>query len=160
MILETYLLEIQSTTKLYHLSQSDLDGKIIKPSVPSNIFTKLGLEDSKIPRISFASTISQCITAIGNNRIEGNSEKKYYVFEPDDYNKIKIISNDELIRRKLIVDAKQSGEIWAVSNVKFKEVGVIEIIKKLNLVYQIKDEPHEPFKFYKWSYKVLDGDLK
>jgi len=160
MILETYLLEIQSTTKLYHLSQSDLDGKIIKPSVPSNIFTKLGLEDSKIPRISFASTISQCITAIGNNRIEGNPEKRYYVFEPEDYDKIKITSNKELIKRNLIADAKMSGEVWVISDVKLKEVGVIEVIKKLDLVYQIKDDPHPPFKFYKWKYKVLDGDLK
>lgn len=159
MIIEQYLLELQTSNKLYHLSQVDLNGKVIVPKIPNNLFTKLGIENNTIPRISFAPTISQCITAIGNNRIEGNPEKRYYVFEPDDYNKIKIISNEELIKRKLIIDAKQSGEIWVVSKVKFKEVGVIEVIKKEKLLYTI-DYQGGPSKFYKWKYKVLDGGIK
>jgi len=159
-MINNYLLEIQTLNKLYHLSQHDLNGKTLTPKIPSNIFTKIGKEDDTIPRVSFAPTISQCITAIGNNRIEGNPEKRYYVFEPEDYDKIKITSNKELIKRNLIADAKMSGEVWVISDVKLKEVGVIEVIKKLDLVYQIKDDPHPPFKFYKWKYKVLDGDLK
>jgi len=161
MIIENYLSEIQSTKKLYHIAQQELDGKIVKPKIPENLFTKLGLEDKTIPRISFAPTINQCITAIGNNRIEGSIEKRWIVFEPSNYNTIKIISNKELIRRKLTIDAKYSGEIWVTSTIEFKEIGVIEVIKKIRLAYEIQLPGHKEIsKFYHWKYKVLDGDIE
>jgi hypothetical protein len=159
-LVEGFLLEIQSKRKMYHLSQNNLDGKTLIPKIPDNIFNKIGLEDKKIPRISFSTTISQCITAIGYNRVKDNPDKKYIVFEPEDYNKIKIISNEEIIRQNLVVDAKQSGEIWVISNVKLKRVGMIEVLKEKGLAYKIENPYYnKPFKFYKWKYKVLDGNI-
>ncbi len=140
--------------KYLHLSQTNLDGITLYPKIPENFFTKLGYEDSTIPRISVAPTIDNCILGVGFNRIKEGS-RKFYVHEPQSYNSIEIINNDELIQKKLTPDASVTKEVWIISPCRFKCIGHIEIGEPKDNYEIVYFDNKEIAKQYYWNYRYI-----
>ena len=145
--------------RLFHISSKNLDGRVLIPSVPSNILTKLGVEDNKTPRLSFAPSVNYAILAIGYNRIK-SGPKILDVFEPEDYKKLKIIKDKELSIKGLVPDADKTKEHWILNRIRVKYAGQIKIIKPTNKFIEIIISPSSKIKNYYWEYKVMDGDLE
>lgn len=144
---ETYI-EEQSTSsvKVYHLSQSNLDGKTLSPRVPSNYFTKNGYEDGKTARVCFAKSIDMCLRALSQKC----TDMELFVHIPDGKYNIYIPSAKE------VPDAKITSEVWIKEPVKLKCIGKIKVIKD-------KGEDGIPYKYgdntaelYDWEWKWIE----
>ncbi len=100
-ILETYLNELNNIkhNRFFHISTNDLNNKILKPKIPFNTFIESGYENKTIPRISFSTSVDYCLMALGKN-IKGYI---FNVYEPYDYKNIKIINNDEIIKKNILL---------------------------------------------------------
>ena len=143
---ESYLLQEASSNKVYHLSQTNLDGKTIQPTVPSNYMTKNGYEDGKTKRVCFATSIDGCLRGL-SLKCEG---MKLFVHVPDGNYNIYKPSNKE------IPDASITGEVWIKKAVKMKCIGQIYVIGD-------KGEDGIPYKYgdktaelYDWEWKWID----
>lgn len=137
--------------KYIHLSETNLNGVTITPKIPNNFMTKLGYEDSTIPRISVAPTIDNCILGIGYNRIK-DGNRRFYVHEPQDYSSIKVISNDEIIHENFTPDASITKESWITSECKFKCIGYIDITEPKKEYESVFYNNKEITKQYYWDY--------
>lgn len=144
---ETYI-EEQSTSsvKIYHLSQSNLDGKTLSPRVPSNYFTKNGYEDGKTARVCFAKSIDMCLRALSQKC----TDMELFVHILDGKYNIYIPSTKE------VPDAKITSEAWIKEPVKLKCIGKIKVIKD-------KGEDGIPYKYgdntaelYDWEWKWIE----
>jgi calcineurin-like phosphoesterase family protein/uncharacterized C2H2 Zn-finger protein len=103
--------------EIYHLSESDLDGKTLQPRIPSNYMTKNGFEESKTARVSFAKDIDGCLRGMSMN-LEG---KELYVHVPESHVSTKSITNHD------VPDASLTGEVWVTEPVTLKNIGKIKI---------------------------------
>ena len=140
-------IEEQSTKsqKIYHLSQSNMNGKTISPRIPSNYFTKNGYEDGKTARVCFAKSIDMCLRALSQKC----TDMELYVHIPDgNYN----IYNPST---KEVPDCKITSEVWIKEPVKLKCIGKIKVIKD-------KGEDGIPYKYgnntaelYDWEWKWM-----
>ena len=135
-----------SNNKVYHLSQTNLDGKTIQPTVPSNYMTKNGYEDGKTKRVCFATSIDGCLRGL-SLKCEG---MKLFVHVPDGNYNIYKPSNKE------VPDANITGEVWIKKAVKMKCIGQIYVIGD-------KGEDGIPYKYgdktaelYDWEWKWID----
>ena len=144
-IKESYIGE-SSNNKVYHLSQTNLDGKTIRPTVPSNYMTKNGYEDGKTKRVCFATSIDGCLRGL-SLKCEG---MKLFVHVPDGNYNIYKPSNKE------VPDASITGEVWIKKAVKMKCIGQIYVIGD-------KGEDGIPYKYgdktaelYDWEWKWID----
>lgn len=142
---ESYV-EESSHNKVYHLSQTNLDGKTIQPTVPSNYMTKNGYEDGKTKRVCFATSIDGCLRGL-SQKCEG---MKLFVHIPDGNYNIYKPSN------KKVPDASITGEVWIKKAVKMKCIGQIYVIGD-------KGEDGIPYKYgdktaelYDWEWKWID----
>lgn len=142
---ESYI-EESSHNKVYHLSQTNLDGKTIQPTVPSNYMTKNGYEDGKTKRVCFATSIDGCLRGL-SQKCEG---MKLFVHIPDGNYNIYKPSNKE------VPDASITGEVWIKKAVKMKCIGQIYVIGD-------KGEDGIPYKYgdktaelYDWEWKWID----
>ena len=144
---ETYI-EEQSTSsvKVYHLSQSNLDGKTLSPKVPDNFLTKNGYEDSKTGRVCFAKSIDGSLRGLSQNL----TGREYFVHVPDGKYNIHIPSTKE------VPDAKITSEVWIKEPVKLKCIGKIKVIKD-------KGEDGIPYKYgdntaelYDWEWNWVE----
>lgn len=142
---ESYV-EESSHNKVYHLSQTNLDGKTIQPTVPSNYMTVNGYEDSKTKRVCFSTSIDGCLRAL-SQKCEG---MKLFVHIPDGNYNIYKPSNKE------VPDASITGEVWIKKAVKMKCIGQIYVIGD-------KGEDGIPYKYgdktaelYDWEWKWID----
>jgi hypothetical protein len=140
--------------KYIHLSETNLDGVTITPKIPKNFMTKLGYEDSTIPRISVAPTIDNCILGIGYNRIK-DGNRRFYVHEPEENSSIKVISNDEIVRKNLTPDAKITKESWITSECKLKCIGYIDITEAKEEYETVFYNGKEITKQYYWNYNFV-----
>ena len=139
-------IEESSNNKVYHLSQTNLDGKTIQPTVPSNYMTKNGYEDGKTKRVCFATSIDGCLRGL-SLKCEG---MKLFVHVPDGNYNIYKPSNKE------VPDANITGEVWIKKAVKMKCIGQIYVIGD-------KGEDGIPYKYgdktaelYDWEWKWID----
>lgn len=139
-------IEESSNIKVYHLSQTNLDGKTIQPTVPSNYMTKNGYEDGKTKRVCFATSIDGCLRGL-SLKCEG---MKLFVHVPDGNYNIYKPSNKE------VPDANITGEVWIKKAVKMKCIGQIYVIGD-------KGEDGIPYKYgdktaelYDWEWKWID----
>lgn len=124
-----------SDMSIIHLSSHKLDK--LTARIPKGYFTKTGDEENTFKRISFAPDIDHCILAIGSN-VEN---KLFYVYEPIDYDKIKIVRNEILVKHKLVIDAYITKELWVITPVvRVVCVGKIKIGKPI-------DKRFETFKY-------------
>lgn len=143
---ESYIEESSTNRSLYHLSQSNLDGKTLQPRIPSNFLVKNGYEDGKTERVCFAKSIDGSLRGMSQN-LKG---MKLYVHIPDgNYN----IYNPTT---KQVPDCKITSEVWIKEPVKLKCIGQIEVIKD-------KGEDGIPYKYgnntaelYDWDWKWID----
>lgn len=144
---EAYIEEqTTSSVKVYHLSQSNLDGKTLSPRVPSNYFTKNGYEDGKTARVCFAKSIDMCLRALSQKC----TDMELFVHIPDGKYNIYIPSTKE------VPDAKITSEVWIKEPVKLKCIGKIKVIKD-------KGEDGIPYKYgdntaelYDWEWKWIE----
>ena len=144
---EAYI-EEQSTSsvKVYHLSQSNLDGRTLSPKVPDNFLTKNGYEDNKTGRVCFAKSIDGSLRGLSQNL----TGKEYFVHIPDGKYDIYAPSAKE------VPDAKITSEVWIKESVKLKCIGKIKVIKD-------KGEDGIPYKYgnntaelYDWEWKWIE----
>ena len=134
---------LTSMNNLFHLSQSNLDGKTLTPRIPSNYFTKNGYEDGKTARVCFAKNIDMCLRAL-SQKCEG---MKLYVHIPDEN------YNTYTPTTKQVPDCKITSEVWVKEPVKLKCIGQIEIIKD-------RGEDGIPYKYGNNIAELYDWDWK
>jgi len=144
--------------RLFHISYNKLNGIVLKPTIPDNILTKVGVENNTIKRVSFAPTVDHALLAIGFNRLK-TGPKVLDVFEPENYNSIKFLHNKHLKRKGYVPDADQTKEYWILNPVRVKYAGQIKLIKPKTKFVEIKINDRQKIKNYYWEYKVLDGNL-
>ena len=143
---EAVLLEAKNNKKYYHVSQSNLNGKILQPSIPNNYFTKNGYEDNKTKRVCFTDSIDNCLRALSQkctgmelyvHILDGN----YNVYKP---------SIEE------VPDSKVTGEVWVTKPCKVKCIGKIKVTGD-------RGEDGLPFKYgdktaelYDWNWEWIE----
>lgn len=134
-----------SNKLFFHISFDDsLDGKILKPRIPNWIKETFGnnidkaeedmkdkgyVEDIRTPRVCFSNSINGCLNAILNiNKMLHIAGKEIYVYIPEKpIKEYKHKTNKELIKEKLIFDAKITNEMWILEDVKLKLYGTIVV---------------------------------
>lgn len=122
---------------LIHLSQINMDGKTLKPRVPSSAavfyFDKNGKitspteydhevkEDTKTPRVCFGRSIQGCMNSVPYSK----TRVIWYVHKPVniDYKYLRASTTDE------VPDRDTSNEMWYLKPVKIKCVGMIFVSK-------------------------------
>ena len=137
------------SNNLYHLSSSNLNGKILKPRVPINSLTKYNLEDNTTLRVSFTPDIDSCLMALSQN-IEG---KEFYVHIPDH----SVIYYD--VNPISVPDSKLTNEKWVKNNVKLKCIGKIRVLDAIDKPYKFNypNRPDiNPSYLYKWDWKWIE----
>ena len=130
-----------SLKTLYHLSQSNLDGKTLNPSAPNNYFTKNGYEDATTKRVCFAPSIDKCLRAL-SQKCTG---MELYVHIPDGKFEAFRPTHSE------VPDGKITGEIWVTKPVKVKCIGKIKVIGD-------RGEDGLPFKYGDKTAELYDWD--
>lgn len=165
-MLESYLWflnESKIPSRAFHISNNII--KILQPKIPDNFYTKSGWEDKTIKRISVSPDIDHCILSIGNNKIK-ERPKIYRVYEPIDYNKVRFLSNKEIIKRKLVPDAKELKEFWILNSVKVKEIAKIKILRQLPRYVTVPigtqgyETPKNQRRQHFWEWKIIEGELQ
>ena len=131
--------------KLYHLSETNCDGKTFKPRVPESICDDPELENQKVKRVCFSSSLSGAYRAISD--VVGY-EDILYVHIPENIDEI--ISNNKLIKPSEddVFDVHETGEYWITQKVKLKCIGVA----KFKSDYDWFDNEKENIKF-RWIEK-------
>jgi hypothetical protein len=118
---------------IYHISgDSNLDKIIMKPRVPDQ---PIQGEDNKTPRISFAKTIDGCLAGIFPIHPGTDLDDPRYTEYPNGYDfyvytpigKYTSVSNEDIIKRRLVPDAGLSKEVWVTSPIKVKKIGKIHV---------------------------------
>lgn len=142
--------------ELYHVSANNLDGRVIKPSVPDNILTKTGSENATIGRISFSDSVDTAILAIGRNKLR-EGPKVLFVHEPQDYNRIKVVGPETLVRKGYVPDADQTREHWVLNSVRVRMIYRIKLIRETNKCIEIRfgKEKNDYIKNCFWDFKKL-----
>lgn len=146
------VLELANDIPIYHLSESNLDGKILKPRIPENFMTRNGYEENKTPRISFSTSIDGALIGISGNL----KDKEFYIHQIDtSYSKpnIKKISNKE------VPDQYLSDEIWVLNPVKLKVTGKIKVKEVYNKPVKYKYGKDMEAETYRWRYIKEDVDI-
>ena len=112
---------------LYHLSK--VAGlTTLEPRVPRAIVNRIrgSFEDSSIERISFAESIDGCILGLQLSASTFTDHvQRFYVHRLVSCDRL--LSNDEVTRRKLVFDSRVTGEWWGLSDAIVKQVGEIEV---------------------------------
>ena len=157
----SFITENKSALRAFHVSNNPI--KVLIPKVPDNFYTKMGYEDGTIARISVGPDVDHCLLAIGNNKVNEGS-RIYRVYEPKDYSKIQIKTNQEIIRRKLVPDAKQTKEFWLMSRTPVKEIAKIKVIRMADKYVTVPHgpKPNSPTRerrAYFWHWKVIEGKI-
>lgn len=105
----------------YHISECSLNGKTLKPRVPSSRMEK---EDSRKRRVCFSTSIRGCLKAICAEYFLRVGDDEYYVHVPYNYTG-KVYKPSE----KEVPDVKETREKWFLNKVKLRCVGKIKVRK-------------------------------
>ena len=148
-------MKISEVTPLYHLS-SDSTLKKLSPRVPHKLTVRdNAYEDDTIERVSFSPSIKGCILGLQLSEDDfSNGVVKLYVYEPYDYDESSIVSNEEIISKKLVFDAKVTRECWFINEVKVRLVGSITVYDEVDKVIEYK-----PIRVGDPSYLKANGRL-
>ena len=109
--------------KLYHIS-ADIKrtDNPVTPRIPDLGEKETCAEDLTIPRICFSETVNGCISALPpQNRSQIASVKsKFVLYEinTEDYPSSFFISNEEIVKRRLVYDANLTKEWWVIKPVR------------------------------------------
>ena len=146
-----------SKKTFYHISFDDsLDGKVLKPRIPTWITNKLkenedfikeleklkdsnsddgyGFEEYKTPRVCLSNSIEGCLNAIINEKGKLTLHNKtLYVYTPEKpISEYKHKTNKQILKDGDIFDANTTNEMWILEPVKMKYVGSIVVDKITN----------------------------
>ena len=146
-----------SKKTFYHISFDDsLDGKVLKPRIPTWITNKLkenedfikeleklkdsnsddgyGFEEYKTPRVCLSNSIEGCLNAIINEKGRLTLHNKtLYVYTPEKpISEYKHKTNKQILKDGDIFDANATNEMWILEPVKMKYVGSIVVDKITN----------------------------
>ncbi|MDD2518347.1 MAG: hypothetical protein PHI05_01270 [Bacilli bacterium] len=137
------------TNKLYHLSESNLDGVELFPRIPDNFMTRNNYENNSIKRISFSTSIDGALTGISSNL----DNKEFYIHEPNDYSNlvIKQITNDD------VPDQSLTEEIWVLNPTRLKMIGKLKVINSKSKIYNYKYGEFTA-ETYRWNYIELKNE--
>lgn len=130
--------------ELFHLSQTNLDGIILKPRIPVNVLTQQGYEENKTPRISFSTSIDGALTGIGSDL----TGKVFFVHTID------TSYNEPIIKQvtiKEIPDVLYTDEIWVLNDVRLKCIRTIRVLRTVSKKCSYKLGSMWIDK-YKWEY--------
>lgn len=129
--------------KLYHLSFSNLDNKVLHPRIPSNFLTKNGFENNTTKRVCFANSINKALIAFSMNL----EDKELFVHVPKTKpSKIKIPTISD------VPDSKITGEIWVMDDVELECIGKIKVTGWDGSEYTYK-YGNSVAELYGWNYK-------
>lgn len=109
--------------KIYFLSNTNMDGKVLSPRIPSNFMTKNGYEESKTPRVCFSTSIDGSLMGLSQNL----KDKDLYVHIPN--SEVSVYKPSV----KQVPDCKITGEVWVKDKVNIKCIGKIKVIKDKGL---------------------------
>lgn len=140
--------------KYYHVSEKKSPFISLTPRIPSNHFTRIGAEDKVTPRICVSSSIDGALIALGKN-LQG---KVLYVYELDDY-KGDVVTNSEIRKRKLVPDAKVTGEVWLLKPAKLRQVAVVKVYESKSHPYRFTydhDGRTREARTYGWIYRKMN----
>lgn len=140
--------KIPSSKKLYHLSETNLDGNILHPRVPNNYMTNNGYEENKTPRVCFSTSIEGSLIGMSAN-LKG---KTFYVHELISYNNLKIKENKDILN--MVPDANLTKETWVLNPVKVKCVSKIKVTDSNDKVLKYKYGDKEA-ETYTWNYILV-----
>lgn len=145
---ESVILESTNNT-LYHLSRTNLDGKIINPSIPSNFMTNNGYEENKTKRVCFSTSIDGCLRGMSQNL----TGVKLYVHVPDNEESLETYTPtiDE------VPDVKVTKEVWVKEPVRLKCIKVIEVIDSKGDGIPYTYGNGKTAELYDWDYKTIGG---
>lgn len=134
-----------SENTLYHLSETNLDGKILEPKVPSNFLIQNGYEDKETKRICFSSSIDGCLMAMSSNI----KNKEFFVHTPF----TNITAYTPTISQ--VPDVKLTNEKWVKAPCKLKCIGKIKVGEAIDkpLTYKYGDKSAN---LYKWNYNWIE----
>lgn len=128
-------------TKLFHISKKEL--RVLHADRPDNFFTKTGNEENITSRISMAPDVDHCIVSLGY-KVEN---KEFFVYEPLEYDHLKVVHNDFLVKHRLVPDADITKEVWILnSSIIVKKIGKIKVYSSI--------DKHKEVKF------IVDGKIK
>lgn len=110
--------DVLNSGPIYHLSDSNMDGKTLVPRIPNNFLIRNGYEDSTTKRVCFTTSINNCLMGMSANL----KNKEFYVHVPSgDVKTIKPTTTQ-------VPDSKITGELWVTSPVKLTCVGKIKVV--------------------------------
>lgn len=134
---------------MFFVSENNLNNKILYPRIPQNYFTERGIEDNKIPRISFAPSIDKCLMALSKN-IEG---KIIYIHVPLNLERKRIY----IPSIKQVPDSIITNEIWIMEKVKIKYIGKIKVLKSKSAhgFYYYYNNKRIYAELYDWKWKNI-----
>ena len=130
-----------SSGLMFHVSlKDDMDGKEIKPQLPSYITDGGELndnykEDTETKRLCVSPSIEGCLMAIMNyKKLKKHIGDKLYVYTPEKpFSQYKHKTNKEIVKDKLVFDANITKEAWILEPCKLKLYGIIRLKKVDNL---------------------------
>lgn len=140
---KTMLESSSNHRRLYHLSQTNLDGKTLSPRIPSNYFTQNGYEDKTTKRVCFTPSIDKALRALSKNC----TGIELYVHIP--YKEYPISKPTT----KQVPDCKVTGELWIIEPVKLKCIGKIKVLGD-------KGEDGLPFTYGDKTAELYDWDWR
>lgn len=155
----------------FHISlDKDLNGKTFKPRIPSYLTKKSNndsneyKEDKTTPRVCFSPSIEGCLRAIlsAEKNLDIVGERIYVYIPNKPISEYKVKTNKEIIKEKLVFDAKMTKEMWILEPVKLKLYGVIYVdqVKNIRQSETLEGDPIGKVD-YKWHWavspKYVDG---
>lgn len=105
--------------KLYHISESNLDNKVLIPTKPDNYMTRNGIQENTMMYVSFNQFIDKALLEMSSTNLNG---KTFFVHEPINYPKS--ITNPT----ELIPTLEQSNELWVTNPVKVRTIGKLKFM--------------------------------
>ena len=105
--------------KLYFLSETNMDDKILAPRIPDNFFTRNGYEDNTTNRVCFSTSIDGALKALSMNC----KDKDFYVHRPMYSTKLEVLQPTT----EQVPDCEITGERWIIRPVKLECVGLIRV---------------------------------
>ena len=106
---------------LFHLSETKLTNRILKPRIPNNNLTRMGVENNTIPRISVAPSIDHALTGYFYNYKNNHKMHVYNV-------KNGVVCNVAYPPKEYVPDIQFTKEMWVLEPVEMVYSGCIEVI--------------------------------
>ena len=133
--------------QLLFLSETNLNGRTLKPRIPKNFFTENGFEDNRTKRVCFSPSIDSCLMCLSMNC----KNKEFYVHVPVGNYRITYPTVHQ------VPDVQYTGEMWICEPVEVECIGKIKVENEDGVpahVYTYGDGIEAKLFGWKWHYIV------